>query len=438
MPDLLIENGRMLLADGWSPPGYLAISGGKITALGTGPLPRELREMGGEWINAHHMAVMPGLTNAHTHLSQTFMRGLSGGRPLLRWLKELIWPLQAAMTLPELELAALLGMVENLRCGATHVVDHQKITRTPAFSQAVCAAASQTGLHLTLARAWADKGANAESPEAILAELSALFEQYSGTGTCSPGGTRIRIASGPLTPWRATAGTLQKTHTLAQHWGSGTHIHVSETRDEVKMTLEETGMRPVAWLDQLGILGPNCQVVHATWLEDHEIELLRERDALVVHCPIANAVLGSGIARVEDLRREGVRIHLGTDGPASNDNQDCFDNMKAALMVAHLRENDPTQLSPVDVVRMATAGKTLAAGGEADLILVNFNHVNAMPLHDIDSALTLSCHGSDVDTVIVAGQVLMRAKRVLILDENALLQECQHAVIGLRKRAGLD
>lgn len=427
----VIENGRMLLPDGWSQAGYLAISDGKISALGTGPVPEAVRAGTCEIINANGMAVMPGLTNAHTHLSQTFMRGLSGGRPLLRWLKELIWPLQAAMTLPELKLAALLGMVENLRCGATQVIDHHKITKTLEFSQTVCAAAQQTGMRLTLARAWADKGANAESPGSIQAELAVLFEQYASDA-------HIRIASGPLTPWRVTPDTLQKTHALAQHWGSGTHIHVSETREEVKMTLDGTGLRPVAWLDQLGILGPDCQVVHATWLENTEIDLLRERNALVVHCPISNAVLGSGIARVDDLRRAGIRIHLGTDGPASNDNQDCFDNMKAALLVAHLREQDPTQLSPVDVVRMAAAGKTLVTGGEADLILVNLNHVNAMPLHDIDSALTLCCHGSDVDTVIVAGKVLMRAKRVLILDENALLQECQQAVNGLRKRAGLD
>lgn len=426
----LIENGRMLTPQGWSQPGYLSLAGEKIAAMGIGPAPVELRD-GAEVMDAAGKAVMPGMTNAHTHLSQTFMRGLSGGRPLLRWLKELIWPLQAAMTLPELELAALLGMVENLRCGATRVIDHQKMTKSVEFSQAVCAAARQTGIRLTLARAWADKGANAESSSSILEELNVLFEQYAGD-------THIRIASGPLTPWRATAATLQNTHDLALRWGSGTHIHVSETREEVKMTLDETGLRPVTWLDQLGILGPECQLVHATWLEDAEIDLLREHDALVVHCPISNAVLGSGIARVEDLRHAGVRIHLGTDGPASNDNQDCFDNMKAALMVAHLRENNPTHLSPVDVVRMSTAGKTLEAGSEADLILVNLNNVNAVPLHDIDSALTLSCHGSDVDTVIVAGKVLMREKRVLVIDEDTLLQECQQAVISLRKRAGLE
>jgi 5-methylthioadenosine/S-adenosylhomocysteine deaminase len=430
MKDILIEDGQMLIAEGWSSPGYLVISGGKITAIGSGTAPHELRE-NCEIISAKDMAVMPGFTNAHTHLSQSFMRGLSGGRPLLRWLKEMIWPLQAAMTLEEFKLAALLGMVENLRCGAVQVVDHQKITKAPEFSAAVCIAAQQTGMHLTLARAWADKGANAESPQSILYELTALFEQYVDD-------PYIQISSGPLTPWRATANTLQKTHALAQRWGSSTHIHVSETVDEVNLTLAETGLRPVLWLDQLGILGPDCQVVHATWLENPEIALLRDRGALVIHCPVSNAVLGSGMARVEAMRCAGIRIHLGTDGPASNDNQDPFDNMKAALLIAHLRENDPTHLSPGDVVQMATAGKSLAVGGEADVILVNLRNANTVPVHDIDSALSLCCHGSDVDTVIVAGKLLMRGKRILILDEDALLQECQQAAIGLRKRVGLD
>ena len=481
MTDLLIQNGRVLVDSGWSEPGYLCIQQGKIVAVGSGLAPESWVQQAAQIIDADGMAVLPGLTNAHTHLSQTFMRGLSGGRPLLRWLKELIWPLQNALSLEEQELAALLGLVENLRSGATHVIDHQKITHTPAFSLAVCQAAHKLGMRLTLARAWADKGVNAESSPAILAELTALFERYhsrpllapnppspplfppsptgrgaGGEGPLPPLATRpripirppltspegedpmIRISSGPLTPWRATPGTLQKAHALAKEWGSGTHIHVSETKEEVQMTLDETGLRPVEWLDHLGILDPDCQVVHATWLDDHEIELLRQRDAQVVHCPVSNAVMGSGIARIHDLRQAGMRIRLGTDGPAGNDNQDCFDNMKAALLMAHLKDNNPALLSPADVLHMATAGQKVRVGGDADLILVNLLNANAVPVHDIDSALALCCHGSDVDTVIVAGKVLVRAKRVLVVDENALLRECQQAITSLRKRAGLN
>jgi 5-methylthioadenosine/S-adenosylhomocysteine deaminase len=377
------------------------------------------------------MAVLPGLTNAHTHLSQTFMRGLSAGRPLMRWLKEVIWPLQAAMSLEELKLAALLGMVENLRGGATHVVDHQKITKSLECSRAVCAAAEQSGLRLTLARAWADKGSGAENPQAILDELEALFEGYANS-------LAVQVASGPLTPWRASAQTLQKTHALAQRYGGSTHIHVSETSEEVRLTLDETGQRPVAWLDSIGVLDGDTQVVHAVWVDADEIVLLKRRGALVVSCPVSNAVLGSGMAPVVEMLQAGIPLRLGTDGPASNDNQDCFETMKIALCLARLRSLDPTCLSTADVLRMATAGKTLSPGAPADVILVNLRQANAVPVHDIDSALVQCCHAGDVNSVIVAGKLLLHQKRILALDEDALLRECEQVVAGLRRRAGLS
>ena len=203
------------------------------------------------------------------------------------------------------------------------------------------------------------------------------------------------------------------------------------------MTLDETGMRPVAWLDALGLLGPQCQIVHAVWIEAEEIRLLKERKARAVHCPVSNAVLGSGMAPIYEMQQAGVSVHLGTDGPASNDNQDCFENMKMALCIARLRSLDPIHLSPSDVVRMATAGKTLASGEAGDVILVNLRNVHAAPVQDIDSALALCCQGSDVDTVIVDGKVLMHQKQILVLDEDALLKECEQSVVALRKRAGL-
>ena len=247
---------------------------------------------------------------------------------------------------------------------------------------------------------------------------------------------QIKISSGPLTPWRATAETLKKTHALAQRFGSSTHIHVSETNEEVKMTLDATGMRPVAWLDSLGILGPDSQIVHAVWVDEDEMQLLKKRDALVVHCPTSNAILGSGIAPVFDMHQMGIRMRLGTDGPASNDNQDSFENMKTALLLAHVRTSDPSQLSPSDILQMATGGKTLAKGEPADLILVNLRNVNAAPVHNIDSALVLCCHGNDVDSVVIDGKLIMHQKRVLILDEEALLKECEQAAHSLRKRLG--
>ncbi len=429
-PDILIENGRMMTPTGWTEAGFLTILNGKISEFGEGPAASEIRRTAKQVISAEGMAVLPGLINAHTHLSQIFMRGLSAGRPLQRWLKELIWPLQDAMSLEELRLAALLGIIENLHSGVTHLVDHQKITKTLDYSLEVCALAEQLGMRLTLAHAWTDKGSIAENPETILSELKTLFERMQGNPL-------ISVSSGPLTPLRATARTLQQAHAMTQNYGGSTHIHVSETRDEVKMTLDETGMRPVAWLDSLGVLGPDTQIVHAVWLDHDEIRLIKERRALIVHCPVSNAVLGSGMAPVYEMQQACIRIFLGTDGPASNDNQDSFENMKTALCIARLRALEASHLSPGDVIRMATGGKTLKSAESADVILVNLRNVNAAPVLDIDSALALCCHGTDVDTVIVNGKLLMHHKQVLGIDEEALIAECERAAKGLLKRAEL-
>lgn len=445
MSSILIRDGSVLAAGSWLEPGYVWIVGESVQAVGSSEPPPDVMAQAETTLSARHMAVLPGLVNAHTHLSQTFMRGLAGGRPLLRWLKELIWPLQAAMSVEETRLAAMLGLVENLRCGATHVVDHHKITTTPAHTDAVLDAARAVGVRLTLARAWADRGANAEAPQSILDDLERLFALTADRRplTADDSAARIlhpatcQIASGPLTPWRCSAETLHKTHALVQRHGGATHIHVSETRDEVDMTLKETGLRPVAWLDALGVLGPDTQIVHAVWVDEAEIELLARRGALVVHCPVSNAVLGSGVAPIRALRAQGVNLQLGTDGPASNDTQDLFETIKWAVGLARVSALDPTALSPADALRMATGSQALAPGAPADVILVDLDHSRAMPLHDVDSALVLCSHGGDVDTVIVGGRLLMQDKRVLVVDEAALLDECRAFVRSLRARAGV-
>jgi len=447
MSSILIRDGNVLAPEGWLEPGYVLIAGEMIQAVDAGEPTPDIVAQAETIISARHMAVLPGLVNAHTHLSQTFMRGLAAGRPLLRWLKELIWPLQAAMSVEEMRLAATLGLIENLHCGVTHVVDHHKITTTPAHTDAVLDAARTVGLRLTLARAWADRGANAEPPQSILDDLERLFERAKDERRWTDDErllslvighaerSFVHIASGPLTPWRCSAETLCKTHALAQRYGGVTHIHVSETRDEVEMTLKETGLRPVAWLDALGVLGQDTQIVHAVWVDEAEIELLAQRGALVVHCPVSNAVLGSGTAPVKAMRARGVHLRLGTDGPASNDTQDLIETIKWAVGLARVSTLDPTALAPMDALLMATGGRALAGSGPADVILVDLNHSRATPVHDTSSALALCSHGSDVDTVIVGGRLLMQDKRVRVMDEAALLDECRAAVQGLRARA---
>jgi len=432
--DTLITNAQILVPGGWQ-AGDLLIQDGHIAAIGE--IPPGTLNVERSTFNAQCTAVLPALVNGHTHLSQTFMRGLAGGRPLLRWLKELIWPLQGAMSEEVLELAALLGLAENIRSGAGTVVDHQKITRpsaslrtgTPAFTEAVFRAAKKSGLRVTIARAWSDRGNGAEAPGAILGELESFFGQETEL---------VKFASGPLTPWRASAETLQKTHALARQFDSFTHIHVSETAEEVEMTRKETGLRPVAWLDSLGILDEHCQIVHAVWVDEDEMALLAERGALVVHCPVSNAVLGSGIAPLKAMLQKGISLRLGTDGPASNDTQDCFENMKTALMLARAFTLDAAVVSPRQALEMATASNGLAVGQPADLCLVNLDSVWSAPVHDLDSALALCVRASDAQALIVDGEWLMKDGKLVSLDEESIIKETQNAVKILRKKAGLD
>lgn len=431
MQSILIENGAVLTLDGWVETGYVYIVGEQIENVGPGQAPADIYARAGEVISADYCAVMPGLINAHTHLSQTFMRGLGGGRQLISWLKELIWPLQGALSPEDMRLATLLGLVENLRSGATTVVNHHKVINTTAHTDTVCEAALTIGLRVTVARSWADRGANGELPSLITADLERLFNQWHGV-------ERLQVANGPIALWRCSEDMLRLTATIAQKHHSFTHFHVSESQDEVQMSLDETGLRPVTWLDSIGVLGIDTQVVHAVWVDDKEIELLAQASAPVIHCPVSNAILGSGIAPLSKLLNQGVPVRLGTDGPASNDTQDMWETLKGALNFARVKTLDATAISPGQTLRLAMGARALIPGDPADIIIVNLNHPRAMPVHDIDSALALCTQGSDVETVLVAGEILMRDGQVSMLDEAALLEDCREAVRSLRKRAGVD
>jgi 5-methylthioadenosine/S-adenosylhomocysteine deaminase len=430
MTNILITDGSVLSDAGWLESGYLQVDGGIINEISSGKPSPEVLASAEVVINARLCAILPGLTNAHTHLSQTFMRGLAGGRPLIDWLSEVIWPLQSVISSGEMYLAALLGLVENLRCGAIWVTDHHKITATSAHTDAVLKAASEIGLHFTLARSWSDRGKSPEAPENILADLRYLYDQTRDDD-------RIDIANGPLALWRCSEETLQLTRALALEQGSVTHFHVAESQDEVELSQEEYGLHPVEWLDSTGVLGSDTQIVHAVWVAEHEIEMIVRAKAPVIHCPVSNAVLGSGIAPIAKMLERGVDLRLGTDGPASNDTQDIWETLKMAVSFARATSKNPTVLPPSAALKLGICGKTLKEGAPADLIIVNLNHPGVVPVQDIDSALVLGTNSSHVRTVIVGGEVLMRDGCLTVLDEKALYDECRSAILSLRRRAGL-
>ncbi len=452
MRRLLITGGTVLTQDAQGQvydPGYVLVEGDRISAVGAGRLPT-----GGEGglrpdqvIDASLMAVVPGLVNAHSHLFQTFVRGLADDKPLLQWLETAIWPVMHAVSEEEIYLASLLGMVENVRSGATSVIDNQYIHTNPRNDDAVFRAAQESGIRFLLARGWADMNyheAFMETPNVILAEMERLMETWHGLE-----GGRLRLEFGPLIPWGCSDATMQRTYALAQEWGVGTHIHTAESAPEVEMVLQQRGLRHVEWLEAIGCLGPGTQLVHSVWLSEAEIDLVAQRNAVIVHCPVSNMYLASGIAPITELWRRGVAVALATDGPGSNNAQDMMEVLKFTACLQKVGRLDAMSLLPEDVLEMATKSGaramgleleigSLEVGKKADITLVDLNAAHIMPVHRVPSALVYNAHGGDVDTVIVDGQVLMRNKQVLFLDEEALLAECRAANRRLLERGGIQ
>jgi 5-methylthioadenosine/S-adenosylhomocysteine deaminase len=451
MATLLIHGGTVLPFDA-DPrqvlrPGYVLVEGERIAAVEPGNPPEGLLNAADQRIDATGKLVAPGLINAHTHLFQCFLRGLADDRTLMRWLEEATWPGGLAMTEYDFHLAALLGFVENLRCGATSVLDQDYVQTSPRNMDAVAAAAAASRARVVLARGVGDCAPYfepfIESAETIIAETGRLIRRWNDRD-----GGRVRVEFGPMIPWGCRPETLQAIDRYAAEWDTGVHIHVSETRDEVQMSLDATGLPPVRWLDQLGVLNERWQLVHCVWLEPDEMDIIAQRGSLIVHCPVSNMYLASGIAPVPEWLRRNIPVALATDGPGSNNSQDMLEVLKTTACLQKVGTLDATVLLPADVLRMAWHGGAqamrlgnqigrLAPGALADIITVNLARPHIAPVHAPASALVYNANGNDVSDVVVGGEVLIANGVLLHIDEARLVAECQAAADAMIARAGI-
>ncbi|MEM9561562.1 MAG: amidohydrolase [Actinomycetota bacterium] len=440
---LLIEGGAVVTVDrdpAVGPftihdPGWVHVVDDRIAGVGPGPAPAEVRALAGHHIDATGRAVMPGMVNAHTHLFQTFFRGLADDKALLDWLRDCIWPGAVHLDATSARLAALLGLVENLRTGATSVIDHQYIHPADgggaeAIDDAVCSAADGTGIRFLLARGWADRNYEprlTESAATVLDRAERTRLRWHGHD-----GNRIRVELAPLIPWGCSDEAMIDTVAASRSWGAGTHVHCAETRVEVEMSLEERGVRHVPWLDGLGVLGPDTQLAHSVWLDDDELDLVAERGSVVVHCPVSNMYLASGVARVLEMRQRGIPVALASDGPGSNNRQDLFEAMKATVLLQKVNHLDPVALQPEDCLAMACLGGARALGQAdqlgaievgrlADLVVVDLRSVFTAPVHRVASALVYTATPAHVSHVVVDGRIVIDDGRLTMLDEGRLL-----------------
>ena len=448
--DLLIRGGAVVTVDDQGTvhdPGWVYVRGNRVAGVGAGEPPSRRLDQAGEVIDAAGCAVMPGMTNAHTHLFQTLFRGLADDKALLDWLRDCIWPAAIHLDAGIAHAAALVGLVENLRGGATAVIDHQYIHTDEGINDAVCGAADELGVRFLLAHGWADRNyhpALEQTAEQAVARADAARSRWDGRDD-----DRIRVELAPLIPWGCSDEAMRTTVAAARSWGRGTHIHCAETAVEVDMSLEERGVRHVAWLDSLGVLGPDMQLAHSVWLDDEELDLIAATGSVVVHCPVSNMYLASGVARVPEMRARGITVALASDGPGSNNRQDMFEVLKATVLLQKVDRLDPLLLQPADVLQMACRNGAAAfgmpgafgmvdEGQRADLLVMDLRSPFVAPVHRVPSALVYNAAPRDVRDVVVDGRIVIRDGALVAADERRIMAEAGDAARRLFDRAGIS
>lgn len=428
----------------------VVVRDGRIVALETDPA-QAARWKAGRRVDAAGQVVFPGLVNTHNHLFQTLLKGLGDDRVLKDWFQQMTGPSAVHLTAEDCHVAALLGCVEGLKTGTTTTLDFMYPHPQPFLCDAVLRAFAETGIRGIMARSYFDTGVEAGVPEAIItptdeamADCERLLQTYHGAE-----GGRLRVWVSPCAIWGQTPEGIIRGKELADRYGVGMTMHVSETPWEIENSLQRFGQRDLPFLDSLGVVDDRFLAVHCVYLDERDIRILKLRDARVSHNTISNMYLSSGPAPVPEMVMAGVTVGLGTDGAASNNNLNMVQMLKFTALLHKVVRRDPTVITAEKVLEMATIDGARALGMEdqigsievgkrADLIVVDFRTPGTTPNHHPVSTLVYAATGNEVRTVVVDGRVVVEDGRLCTIDEEALLQEASERASSLSRRAGTD
>jgi 5-methylthioadenosine/S-adenosylhomocysteine deaminase len=420
--DLLIEAGWVVPVQ---PRGLVledhavAVAGGRILAL----LPREearRRYAPRQRVERPGCVLMPGLVNAHTHNPMTLMRGVADDLPLMRWLKDHVWPIEAAVMGAEFVAdGAELSVAEMLRGGTTCCNENYFFPDVLAATYKRLGFRAVIGLPIIeFPSAWAKS--QAEYFDKAL-EIHDLYRRDALIGT----------SFAPHAPYTVSDASFERIKLLADQLDLQVHCHVHETAQEVEDSLKEHGQRPLARLQRLGLVDDQLIAVHMTQLTDAEIALCAEHGVSVAHCPESNLKLASGFCPGEALRRAGVNLALGTDGCASNNDLDMFGEMRTAALLAKAVARDASAMDAMAALHMATLGSARAmglgdaigsieAGKRADLVVVDFEAIEAQPVYNAISQLVYAGGRQLVRDAWIDGVAKLRERELVDFDEAAL------------------
>ncbi len=381
---------------------------GVIAALGPDVEP----DAGDEVIDGSGLALVPGLVNGHTHAAMTLFRGYADDLPLMEWLEKHIWPVEKRMSDEDIYWGTRLACVEMIRTGTTCFWDMYW------HAQATARAVEDAGVRAVTAAPLIDD-ADPEKSERACSDAERSLERIAEAG-----GEMARPGFAPHAIYTVSERSLRWIAERSQADGLPVQIHLSETEHEVRDCVAERGERPAAYLDQVGLLGPNTILAHGCWLDREELDLIAERGATIVTNPVANLKLAVGrVFPYGQAREAGVALGLGTDGPGSNNSLDLLESAKTFALLQKNEARDPAAVTAAETLEIATGrrsellgGKGLEEGVPADILLVRASDPD-LAMGALDAGLVYAASGAIVDTTIVAGRVLMRGGEVAGSDE---------------------
>lgn len=433
--DTLILGGTLLCLDDAMTQiedGALAIQGDTLLAVGTAA------ELGARFTSPHVIdgrgcLIMPGLINSHTHAAMTCFRGLADDLPLMDWLNHYIFPAEARNVDPELAYwGSLLACAEMIRSGTTCFCDMY------IFEEETARAAREAGMRCLLGEVLYDFPSRSyPTPEAGLAYSRRLLERYADDPL-------VRIAVEPHALYTCSEPLLVQARDLAREFAAPLALHLLENQAEKAQIQAKVGQGAVHYLQRLGCLDERLIAFHCVAFEDEDIRLFADQGCKVVYNPESNMKLASGFAPVSRMRAAGIPVGLGTDGCASNNDLDLFQEMDTAAKLEKVRHLDPTLLPAPAVVAMATRegarvlgleGVTgsLRPGLKADVILIDCQRPHLTPMYHPYSHLVYAVTGADVKTVLINGRLVMRDRQLLTLDEGAIMARVNRIAERIRR-----
>jgi 5-methylthioadenosine/S-adenosylhomocysteine deaminase len=435
LADLMIKNAVILTVNSRNEvisDGGIIIEGNDIVDIGT--TEQMKKYSADEVINAKGMVVMPGLINTHTHLAMTLFRGVADDVPGINWLP-IIWSIEKNITAEFCHVGSLLGCLEMIKTGTTCFADQYW------HMDKVVEAVQESGMRANLSQGILELN-DPDKGDKELKDSVVFAKKWNNSLN-----GRIACKLGPHSIYTCFPMLLQNTRQAADDINVGLHIHVAEGPNEPKMAKKKHGDTSIKHLNNLGILKGDVLAAHCVFVDKQDREIMKQTNTSVAHCPSPMMKYGNEVAPIPELLENDVTVGIGTDGCGSNNNLEMFEEMRTAAFLHKMNKKDSTILPSQQIIRMGTifgakglglekSIGSLEIGKKADIIILDFKKPHLTPFHNCPSHIVYSAFGSDVDTVIIDGNIIMKNRKIKTLDETKIIGMAQQAFDKLLETGG--